>query len=667
MEGTAARFQCQVTGNPEPDVEWYKDGRKLRESKQLTFLYDENDNCKLIITEGRQKDAGEYKVVAVNQHGKVSCSAKLIIKEHASSDEESGGEASDSEISDDATDDEKDVGIRSDSLNKHYKIKDELGKGRFGVVCKCSRITDGKGFAAKFIKCSKEQDKKDVKHEIEIMSVLRHRRLLRLADAFESPTEIVLVMELVTGGELFEKVVEDEFISENDVIHYMKQIIEGVQHMHSKEVLHLDLKPENIMIVRPASRQIKLIDFGLARKYNPKENLKVMFGTPEFVAPEVLTYDRITPATDMWSIGVIAYVLLSGLSPFMGDNDAETLANVQTAEWDFDDDVFDDISDDAREFISNLLVLKATNRITVEKCLKHPWLTEKRETGKRLKTDRLKAFTARRKWKKALTAIRSTNFLSRLMGSRGSSDGSKKSSEEGGGGGGGGLLARVKAMHSAGVQAPGSGPSSSPFLSPSSAEKAKPTAPTETTKSTGSSSKAPTTTTAPSVTKREPLAPKITTPSSKEPTTTTAPSVTKREPPAPKTTTPSSKEPITTSKPSSKTEAKDSAKTDSKATPSNKVPKVTDANDVSSKPTESNNNISNKEPEKASDRTKTPTPTTSPPKNTVNDTSKNSDSPASTRRAKVPTSRKGTPGKLPVWPPPPKERPQKRGRLNETF
>ncbi|EDO49548.1 predicted protein, partial [Nematostella vectensis] len=307
-------------------------------------------------------------------------------------------------------DEDKDVVLKSDAITKYYTIKDELGKGRFGVVCKCVNKKTGKQFAAKFIKCSKPQDREDVIHEMEIMNTIRHKRLLRLADAFETPSqqEMILVMELVTGGELFEKVVEEEFISENDVTHYMKQILEGLEHMHKQEVLHLDLKPENIMIVKQDSRQIKLIDFGLARKYNPKENLKVMFGTPEFVAPEVLTYDRITPATDMWSIGVIAYVLLSGLSPFMGDNDAETLANVQTAEWDFDDPVFDDISDEAKDFIEKLLVLKATARISVAKCMEHPWLTTKKETGKRIKTDRLKAFTARRKWKKALTAIRST-------------------------------------------------------------------------------------------------------------------------------------------------------------------------------------------------------------------------------------------------------------------
>lgn len=463
IENSAARFECKVSGNPEPEVEWYKDGKLLKESKQLTFLYDDNDNCKLIITKGTAADAGEYTVVAKNPHGKVSSTARLLI-DTGSTDDETASESELSELSGSEAEESK-ITAKEEKITKYYTVQDELGKGRFGVVCKCIDNKTGRAYAAKFIKCTTPKDRQDVIHEAEIMSSVRHKRLLRLQDFFQTTTEMILVMELVTGGELFEKVVEDEFISEIEVSHYMKQIAEGVQHMHQREVLHLDLKPENIMIIRPDSKQIKLIDFGLARKYNPKENLKVMFGTPEFVAPEVITYERITPATDLWSVGVIAYILLSGLSPFMGDTDAETLTNVQLAEWDFDDPVFDDISDEAKEFISGLLVLRANKRSTVDQLLKHRWYTIKKDKGKKLKTDRLKAFTARRKWKRAITAIRSTNFLSRILGSRGSDD------KKGSGGAGGGLLARVKAMHAAGIQgSDGAGPpASSPFLSPASA------------------------------------------------------------------------------------------------------------------------------------------------------------------------------------------------------
>ena len=110
------------------------------------------------------------------------------------------------------------------------------------------------------------------------------------------------------------------------------------------------------MLVNPRSTQIKLIDFGLARRYQKGGTLRVLFGTPEFMAPEVINYDEVTKVTDTWSIGVITYVLLSGLSPFAGDDDSETLTNVTDGDWDFDDPVFEDISDEAKDFISELLV-----------------------------------------------------------------------------------------------------------------------------------------------------------------------------------------------------------------------------------------------------------------------------------------------------------------------
>lgn len=637
-----------MTGIPEPDVEWYKDGKRLRESKQLTFLYDENDNCKLIITEGRLKDAGEYKVTAVNPHGQVSCTAQLIIKDQAESGE-SDSDGSGSEVSDDDIDAEEEKIIKKDKITSLYTVKEELGKGRFGVVCKCVRKKDGKEFAAKFIKCSKAQDKDDVLHEVEIMQAVGHKTLLRLVDAFQTASEFILVMELVTGGELFERVVEDEFISENEVIHYMKQILEGVEHMHSKNVLHLDLKPENIMIVRPNSNRIKLIDFGLARKYNPKENLKVMFGTPEFVAPEVLTYDRITPATDLWSIGVIAYVLLSGLSPFMGDNDAETLVNVQTAEWDFDDEVFDDISDDAKDYISNVLVLKASKRLTVEQCLEHTWLTVKRERGK-INTNRLKAFTARRKWKKALTAIRSTNFLSKLLGSRGSDDGSKPGgggggtggggTGGGGGGGAGGLLARVKAMHVAGVQAPQSAPASSPFLSPASAAEQKPPV----KKSTS-----------------EPASPKSPAAAENKPSSS----------PSTRTNAEKTTNGVHESKPVKVSESKSIISKDDKPTMNNaRESKTTKDNSAVSDSSKSvSNDISKKDVESKSTASKDstsnePKESTTPSKTTSNDTKKTPEPRSNTR---TPQSVPAAKGKLPQWPPPQKERPQKRGLCQNKF
>lgn len=217
-----------------------------------------------------------------------------------------------------------------------------------------------------------------------------------------------MVMEFISGGELFERVIADDFVlTEHDCILFMKQICDGVAYMHKNDVLHLDMKPENILCKTRTSHKIKIIDFGLARVYSENDNLRILFGTPEFVAPEVLNYEPVSPASDMWSVGVICYVLLSGLSPFMGDNDTETFANITRAEMDFDDDAFDEISEDAKDFISGLLVKKIKGRMSAEECLKHPWLATARLVQKRpLSTEKLKRFIIRRKWQKSGTAIR---------------------------------------------------------------------------------------------------------------------------------------------------------------------------------------------------------------------------------------------------------------------
>jgi len=121
---------------------------------------------------------------------------------------------------------------------------------------------------------------------------------------------------------------------------------------------------------------VKIIDFGLARKFEPLKKLQILFGTPEFVAPEVVNFEPIGYSTDMWALGVITYVLVSGLSPFMGDTDLETMANVTIAEYDYEDDAFNNVSNEAKDFIDSLLVKNQVTRATADSCLNHPWLQQ---------------------------------------------------------------------------------------------------------------------------------------------------------------------------------------------------------------------------------------------------------------------------------------------------
>ncbi|KMY94124.1 uncharacterized protein Dsimw501_GD25583, isoform G [Drosophila simulans] len=288
-------------------------------------------------------------------------------------------------------------------FKSRFEIIEELGKGRFGIVYKVQeRGQPEQLLAAKVIKCIKSQDRQKVLEEISIMRALQHPKLLQLAASFESPREIVMVMEYITGGELFERVVADDFtLTEMDCILFLRQVCDGVAYMHGQSVVHLDLKPENIMCHTRTSHQIKIIDFGLAQRLDTKAPVRVLFGTPEFIPPEIISYEPIGFKSDMWSVGVICYVLLSGLSPFMGDTDVETFSNITRADYDYDDEAFDCVSQEAKDFISQLLVHRKEDRLTAQQCLESKWLSQRPDdslSNNKICTDKLKKFIIRRKW-----------------------------------------------------------------------------------------------------------------------------------------------------------------------------------------------------------------------------------------------------------------------------
>ncbi|XP_044259471.1 myosin light chain kinase, smooth muscle-like [Tribolium madens] len=260
-----------------------------------------------------------------------------------------------------------------------YELESEIGRGKFGTVYKCREKATGLSLAAKFIAVPKKEDRRNVEREVDIMKTLQHPRLIQLYDAFENGKVMCVILELIEGGELFERVIDDDFVlTEKSCTVFMRQICEGVDFIHKQRILHLDMKPENILCLTRTGNRIKIIDFGLARRFDPDKKLQVLFGTPEFVAPEVVNFDQIGFGTDMWSVGVICYVLLSGLSPFMGATDVETMANVTIAKYDFDDEAFQEISDTAKDFIQKLLKKDLNQRMSAEECLNHEWLKRKK-------------------------------------------------------------------------------------------------------------------------------------------------------------------------------------------------------------------------------------------------------------------------------------------------
>uniref|UniRef100_A0A8V0Z722 Myosin light chain kinase, smooth muscle n=1 Tax=Gallus gallus TaxID=9031 RepID=A0A8V0Z722_CHICK len=363
----------------------------------------------------------KFRVRAANVYGISEPSQESEVVKVGEKQEEELKEE-EAELSDDEGK-ETEVNYRTVTINTEqkvsdvYNIEERLGSGKFGQVFRLVEKKTGKVWAGKFFKAYSAKEKENIRDEISIMNCLHHPKLVQCVDAFEEKANIVMVLEMVSGGELFERIIDEDFeLTERECIKYMRQISEGVEYIHKQGIVHLDLKPENIMCVNKTGTSIKLIDFGLARRLESAGSLKVLFGTPEFVAPEVINYEPIGYETDMWSIGVICYILVSGLSPFMGDNDNETLANVTSATWDFDDEAFDEISDDAKDFISNLLKKDMKSRLNCTQCLQHPWLQKdtKNMEAKKLSKDRMKKYMARRKWQKTGHAVRAIGRLSSM-------------------------------------------------------------------------------------------------------------------------------------------------------------------------------------------------------------------------------------------------------------
>lgn len=271
------------------------------------------------------------------------------------------------------------VDVGAGSVYSRYDILEEIGSGAFGVVHRCRERATGHIYAAKFIPVGNAMEKQLLMKEIDIMNQLHHNKLINLHDAFDDTEvegEICMIYEFLSGGELFDRITSEGYImSESEVINYIRQVCDAVRYMHEKNIIHLDIKPENIMLTTSRSTDVKVIDFGLATKLNPNDEVKISTGTAEFAAPEIVERDSVGFYTDMWSVGVLAYVLLSGLSPFAGETDVETLKNVKACDWDFDEEAFRNVSDEAKDFIRRLLIKNKDKRMTAHECLEHVWLT----------------------------------------------------------------------------------------------------------------------------------------------------------------------------------------------------------------------------------------------------------------------------------------------------
>jgi len=296
---------------------------------------------------------------------------------------------------------------RSDRpVEEYYDLQEELGKGGFSVVRKAINKSTGQAVAIKFIDKKMIGNKEElelIQREIDIMKKVQHPNVLCLIERFESPERLALVMELVTGGELFYKIVDNGSYSERDARNIVRQLVEGVDYLHGLGIAHRDLKPENLLCTDGdpgVDMIIKIADFGLSKVFNDGSVLVTSCGTPDYAAPEVLrmegTYDS---QVDTWSVGVITYVLLCGFPPFYGKTQNILFDKILRADYDFPDPEWSYVSDSAKDFIQKLLVIEPEQRYTTKQCLEHPWLKSDELTGKDdvIQVDKIKTYYANRK------------------------------------------------------------------------------------------------------------------------------------------------------------------------------------------------------------------------------------------------------------------------------
>ncbi|OVA02010.1 Protein kinase domain [Macleaya cordata] len=276
---------------------------------------------------------------------------------------------------------DKNFGFSKQLISK-YELGEEVGRGHFGYTCSAKvkkGELKGQEVAVKVISKSKMTTAiaiEDVRREVKILRALAgHKNLVQFYDAYEDEENVYIVMELCKGGELLDRILSrGGKYSEEDAKAVMVQILSVVAFCHLQGVVHRDLKPENFLFsTKDEASQLKAIDFGLSDFVKPDERLNDIVGSAYYVAPEVLHRSYGTEA-DMWSIGVIAYILLCGSRPFWARTESGIFRAVLKADPSFEEAPWPSLSSEARDFVKRLLNKDYRKRLTAAQALSHPWL-----------------------------------------------------------------------------------------------------------------------------------------------------------------------------------------------------------------------------------------------------------------------------------------------------
>lgn len=294
-------------------------------------------------------------------------------------------------------------------ISEFYSVdKKKLGEGSYGSVCKATNKSTGLVRAVKTIAKGHMKNIERFHQEIAIMKMMDHPNICKLFESFEDHRNIYLILELCLGGELFDRIIEAGHFTEVQAAIVMQNMFRAIYYMHEQKICHRDLKPENFLFTTkdPIDKStLKVIDFGLARQFAPGQVLTTKAGTPYYVAPQVLAgkYDN---SADIWSLGVIMYVVLCGYPPFHGETDADVLARVRQGNVTFNPQDWKNVSQDAKNLIKELLKMNPRDRYTAEQALNHVWVKNKAPKAENVAignnmVDNLRGFRSQNKLKKA--------------------------------------------------------------------------------------------------------------------------------------------------------------------------------------------------------------------------------------------------------------------------
>ncbi|CAK58777.1 unnamed protein product (macronuclear) [Paramecium tetraurelia] len=270
------------------------------------------------------------------------------------------------------------ISLKQGSIGKFYSTGSTLGAGAYGKVWKVTHKTTGLIRAMKQIKKSSliQEEQQRLFAEMNILKNLDHPHIVKLYELYQDAQNYYLITEYLSGGELFERIKAMTIFNEKKAAEYMRQILSAVMYCHEQKIVHRDLKPENILFVNDSSTSpLKIIDFGTSRKYDPSKKMTKKLGTPYYIAPEVLKQDY-NEKCDIWSCGVILYILLCGYPPFIGKTENEIMRKVGEGKFEFDADDWNQISKEAKNLINRMLHVNPNFRISAKQALNDAWIVK---------------------------------------------------------------------------------------------------------------------------------------------------------------------------------------------------------------------------------------------------------------------------------------------------